>query len=360
MQLERCSKPKTLTTGVTCYRRLKRLGMDSTGLFLFRPVCARRNHLQKTTAFWASPFAKTQHSQGHNGECDCDRPCPFVFRPVCSSDGITYNNDCLLDIAICQDPTLFKEHNGECDNCDRPCPLVFQPVCGSDGITYESDCLLDIAICRDPRLFKEHNGGCDCDRPCPFVFRPVCSSDGITYNNDCLLDNAICQDPTLFKEHNGECGDIALDSPLPFDHDLNLALECPLLDAPVCGSDGVTYPSECFLELAVAQNPEIFKVGDGDCRCYEECDPQLSPICGTDGVTYGNQCLFESAQCHDSDLRKVADVSCECYQPCPPRHPVCGSVVTYRKECVGDGECETRSCRKVWTAVLNLFGFCKV
>ena len=50
------------------------------------------------------------------------------------------------------------------DPCEKNCVRSFKPVCGSDGQTYNNECLLEVAQCRTRGLRVNHRGPCAADR----------------------------------------------------------------------------------------------------------------------------------------------------------------------------------------------------
>ena len=45
---------------------------------------------------------------------DCEKACTRELLPKCGTDGTTYNNQCLLEVAICKDPSLQLSSDGPC------------------------------------------------------------------------------------------------------------------------------------------------------------------------------------------------------------------------------------------------------
>ena len=54
---------------------------------------------------------------------DCEKPCPNILRPVCGSDGKTYDNECLFENAKCKNPSLTITHKGVCKG-NNVIPLI--------------------------------------------------------------------------------------------------------------------------------------------------------------------------------------------------------------------------------------------
>ncbi|KAJ3204386.1 hypothetical protein HDU67_009547 [Dinochytrium kinnereticum] len=159
----------------------------------------------------------------------------MIYLPVCGSNGQTYGNECVFQSAVCKFKPLLKVHDGECEakkerrdltavapaerKCNAFCPFIFFPVCGSNGVTFSNECEMANAACQFGKaITKAHDGECaadvvpevpalsTCDAiRCITVFEPVCGSDGKTYSNSCFLLIGACKNPSVKKVHDGQC-----------------------------------------------------------------------------------------------------------------------------------------------------------
>jgi hypothetical protein len=296
---------------------------------LYQPVCASDGRTYGNLCKFNNAFFLNSNLRiVYSGECEPERPvlpqdgrpCPKIYKPICASNGQTYDNECefgnALFIAQSLGQSLKIVHQGACKDDEvsilpveqKVCRNRFNPICGSDGNVYRNKCWFRNAKLSNPSLRKKPLGECKyseetflpfLDSFCSKIYRPVCGSDGVTYTNKCMFKNARRMNPRLEKEHGGECKDVPVSIP-PV-----LEKACPRLYQPVCGSDGTTYPNKCEFERAIMQNSALKVEHLGECKdvpvsilpVLEKACPRLyRPICGSDGITYPNKCEFSNAR----------------------------------------------------------------
>uniref|UniRef100_A0AAY5EY32 Agrin n=1 Tax=Electrophorus electricus TaxID=8005 RepID=A0AAY5EY32_ELEEL len=298
-------------------------------------------------------------------------PCPPAPKPLCASDGRSYNSKCQMQrTAVQKRRQLHQVHSGPCrkeEECKEECKYSavcllehgrprcscepihcdgsYRPLCGQDGLTYPNECERRRAEClsRTPIPVKQQ-GPCDLNVPSP------CLKKTCDFGGTCVVKNgqAVC-----------ECPDA-----------------CPPAQDPVCGSDGHTHNSQCHMRAmgcALQKHIHIQHKGScdkacgsctfgaicdgqtGRCVCPTECVGARQPVCGSDGTTYENECELNVRACTKQlDLHVAAQGECKtcgstvcswgahCVQnkcECPlcadqPLKPVCGTDgITYDNHC---------------------------
>jgi len=284
---------ETCEDGEFCFRALGECSMDAEGVCttipeycpsIYRPVCG----CDGTTYDNSCEAMAEEVSIASEGECDSGVACGGAAGDTCE-DG----RFCKAEAGMCE-----ENAEGVCAEMPEVCPAVYHPVCGCDGTTYDNACVADAAgvniasmgmcddggiacigdgadTCTDEQFCMHETGGCSedaegscMDKPtvCTSHYSPVCGCDDMTYDNACLAaadgvnvasegtcdqpqacggtEGGTCVDGEFCLRDTGDCSDDGegICTVIPE--------VCPPISAPVCGCDGVGYPSECFAHAA--------------------------------------------------------------------------------------------------------------
>lgn len=194
-------------------------------------VSSRIKTLKIVTNFFFRPaVAEAKNGRRKDKGKACNRPCNKKLKPVCASDGKTYDNLCLFNNAKCKanktGGILNLKAQGPCRNktaksikerakcsagladCVQVGNSTKHSVCGSDNKTYQSFCFFRVARCQAKQnnnnltvLYKGECGhpktkkaeNCPLARQCNNREDLICGSDKKTYRNTCVFVVAKCQ-----------------------------------------------------------------------------------------------------------------------------------------------------------------------
>ncbi|XP_036359766.1 agrin isoform X5 [Octopus sinensis] len=318
-------------------------------------------------------------------ECVCPTSCEPVLRPICGSDGVTYDNECQLQKDACQNelPIILKQRgpcgvkqpclNHHCNfhgvcvvregraECDCPtCSEEFDPVCGMNGISYTNECKLRLENCQKRSDVKvKHKGlcnGCEnqrcefyavcqsdgknakcvCPSACVEVENKVCGTNRITYQNECELKVASCRDQKLIEvESRGDCNKCAkIRCPFGSTCENGMCVcpsECPADFEVLCASNGQVYNNECEMKrYACLKKTELYIVNNGPCD--EISGSGIVEGSGSGSICDETSCKFGGT----CELSEGSNYHCTCKNSCDAiRSIVCGSDgKTYGNDCM--------------------------
>lgn len=151
----------------------------------------------------------------HNDLIDGDRKLSYESKMIYKINFVIVF--IFFSMVNCQDNSVSStETNLENQTTpDCTCSQQYDPVCGSDGVTYSNSCMFELANDRDSNVTAT-KGECPTvpSQVCSSVGDPVCGSDGLLYGNKCLCHQAKRKNPHL-KCSRKLCSTLNPDDPLP-------------------------------------------------------------------------------------------------------------------------------------------------
>ncbi|XP_076156185.1 tomoregulin-1 [Alosa pseudoharengus] len=144
----------------------------------------------------------------------------------------------------------------------------------------------DDSTCRYGGVCQENGGQlkCVCQFQCPSSFDPVCGSNGDTYQSECYLQQASCTQQTpITLITQGPC--LTDEGSGSGDQEFESSGDDPSSRSSKCSS--CRYGADCDED-----SEDVWCVCNIDCSGHHE-----NEVCGSDGRSYSNPCVLREASC---------------------------------------------------------------
>ncbi|XP_013419396.1 agrin [Lingula anatina] len=208
----------------------------------------------------------------------CDQVCTDSYKPVCASDGQTYDNDCELQISTCmfkilENKDVVKVSNGPCKGASPEPPKSTVPATKIPASTKTPSWGTTPKVqWTSPKPTGNELLAKCLSIDCMSIYSPICGTDGKTYSSHCHLAVQLCIGVAMGRfekvsvAHRGICG---TQSTTPTPIDCNNLTTCSSYYAPLCGSNGITYRNVCLYQQAYCQaknaGTSLSLAGVGEC-----------------------------------------------------------------------------------------------
>nr|VZI43583.1 unnamed protein product [Spirometra erinaceieuropaei] len=236
----------------------------------------------------------------------CELSCnPDEIQPVCGSDGRTFLNPCLLEHQSCLNeqrygtPPVRVQTWGYCPATgleDQAELCGFANICLYGGRCTRKGADGDADYVGKYRRLK---GVCSCEHiSCEQTWNtnPVCGDDGMTYRSECFLRRAACETQSSKK--------VLFPGPCPQSVD-----ECARFGRPCKGYEVCIRRPVVVNSALGAANTLSMSRGANQITMTPQCACPICPeeglgdnVCGTDDRTYRSECHLRAAACRTRQL----------------------------------------------------------